>query len=105
MAMFATTFTNCRRPITGETISPSSEYEANYYIEVCDERPTRIKVLINKVNENKQMVIFSSLATTTDKVSLTWRSHTELLIKYPKALNPDTIHKSMNGIFISYQKY
>ena len=105
MTIYVTTFVDCRHPVTGETISPNSEYKANYYIEVCDETPPRIQVLIGKINENLQMVVFSSLATTTDKVSLTWRSDTNLLIKYPEALNPDTIHQSMNNVYISYEKY
>ncbi len=104
MMLYAFVFVDCRYTPRGLTSSPDGKYLAEYFVEECEELPPIIKVIVGEQKSGSQMVVFSAVATTTEIISLVWKSDNELLIKYPSSLNPTTARRSKDYINIEYQE-
>jgi len=97
-------FTDCHQLIVSEINSPDTKYEVSYYQETCDTSPQKVTVWLGERNSNTKLLIFSAIATTTEKLELSWVNNYELLVTYPGALQPTTIDVTHDNISIKYKR-
>ena len=101
--IFFSVFSDCYTMRKGLVTSPDGEYVAEYYQEVCEDEPSEIKIWLGKQKSDTRTLIFSSIATTTEKIEMSWPGERELRITYPGALNPTNTNSSVDDINITFK--
>ena len=66
--IYFSVFSDCYTIRKGLVASPDGNYVAEHYQEVCETKPSVIKIWQGKHKSDKRTLIFSSIATTTEKI-------------------------------------
>ena len=104
ISLYVFVFSDCRSVLKEEINSPDGKYKAEYVQETCKSEPPRISVWVGEHNKSNAMLVFSSIATTTTDLQLTWVRENALHIIYPRALEPTTVNVNHNDVFITYER-
>ena len=101
--IYFSVFSDCYTIRKGLVASPDGNYVAEHYQKVCETKPSVIKIWLGKHKSDTQTLIFSSIATTTENIQMSWLSDKELYIIYPGALNPTTTNNSVDNVYINFK--
>ncbi|MCG8050268.1 MAG: hypothetical protein JAZ15_03625 [Candidatus Thiodiazotropha endolucinida] len=105
MWLYISFFIDCYTNQINTIRSPNGSLEVKYDQKICKSEPTEIKIWLGRVGSNSSSLIFSSIATTTEYIQLTWSSDSELLINYPEQLKPTHIlNVPVNDVYIKYNR-
>ena len=100
---YVSVFDDCHTQIKGVATSPDGVYMANYYQKYCEGKPTIINIWLGKQDSTTGTQIFSSIATTTEKIHLVWKKEKELHVIYPEFLVPTTTNNSFENVNIKFK--
>jgi len=102
VTIYFSIFTDCHVIKKGLATSPDGKYVAKFYQTMCEDEPSKIKIWLGKQNSNKSTLIFSSIATTTENIEMTWPNEIVLHISYPGSLNPTTTIRTVDNVHIKF---
>jgi len=102
VTFYFSVFSDCHVAKKGLATSPDGKYVAKYYQAMCEDEPSKIKIWLGEQNSNKSTLIFSSIATTTENIQMTWLNEVVLHVSYPGSLNPTTTISSVENVHIKF---
>ncbi len=102
--LYFSIFNDCYNKLQEQVYSPDGKYKVRYFTETCESKPSEIKIWLGESNSDTSLLIFSAIATTTNKIQLTWVNNHELKVIYPGALDPTTINAKPKNVFIKYKR-